>query len=486
MRWTAIAAILLGCAASFQNANASAYSTPDLDGQRTIVLKISDLRSAYLHRAGIVRYDNANLSPDGVRQQLRRHFDVVLGLLLVSTPQSIETALARLEAAGGRVWSESERADHRRQLLAMRYVQLQRLAAYRDRGLFPQNEGHANHAVPIFVDRHDTACAVGQLMLWSGWDDAVKTIRTADNLVYLPDAAHSSIEAWAITSGITIEEAALIQPGYPPPLSQTQLSDLLQANAHINDHGLRFENFTFAEAAYADLVGACSPGSTNSHLCNPSLAASLASIPLLFTSIQNPNAPNAQTIGVRADIGKYSPPPSGTGFTPVGTNWLFLGARVTQVGDATLNASAQEGNVQFVSVSFDVSTIDPNQAINKVTEGNADFIGGLQYICCFGGDDDDGNYYLQTLIKDGSNTLATLNENRQDPGTHLDFSRIASAEVAPRQRLHLETTIMLTNQVSLDSFYWDFNVVAVPEPSVLLISVTALVVGCAARVRRRT
>src|SRR4051794_20293871 len=63
------------------------------------VLRISDLRSAYLQRAGVVRYDASNMSPDGLRRQLQRHFDVVLGLLLVSTPRSIETVLARLEAA---------------------------------------------------------------------------------------------------------------------------------------------------------------------------------------------------------------------------------------------------------------------------------------------------------------------------------------------------------------------------------------------------
>jgi len=32
------------------------------------------------------------------------------------------------------------------------------IAAYRDRGQFPLNEGQADHPVPIFVDAHDTAC----------------------------------------------------------------------------------------------------------------------------------------------------------------------------------------------------------------------------------------------------------------------------------------------------------------------------------------
>jgi hypothetical protein len=60
------------------------------------VLRLSDLRSAYLQRAGVVRYDESNRTPAGLRQQLQRHFDVVLNLLRLDTPESIETALGRL------------------------------------------------------------------------------------------------------------------------------------------------------------------------------------------------------------------------------------------------------------------------------------------------------------------------------------------------------------------------------------------------------
>src|SRR4051812_49298377 len=75
-----------------------ALRSPSHD-QPCIVLKISDLRSAYLQRAGVVRYDESNRSPDGLRQQLQRHFDVVLSLLSVATPDSIEIAAVRLEAS---------------------------------------------------------------------------------------------------------------------------------------------------------------------------------------------------------------------------------------------------------------------------------------------------------------------------------------------------------------------------------------------------
>lgn len=179
------------------------------------VLRLNDLRSAYLLRLGLVRYDANPQSSERIRVQLRRHFDVVLGLLLAGTHTSIETALDRLEAASAYSWSPRERDSWRSQLLANRYAQIARLRDYRDRGLFPLNEGQAAQPVPIFVDRNDTACAVGHLMRVSGWRSEVRRIHDANNLVYVTDAAGGLIDVWILKSGLTREEAALIQPGYP-------------------------------------------------------------------------------------------------------------------------------------------------------------------------------------------------------------------------------------------------------------------------------
>jgi hypothetical protein len=180
-----------------------------------VVLKLNDLRSAYLLRLGSVRYDANAQSSESVRDQLRRHFDVVLELLLAGTSPSIETALYRLEAASANSWSPRERDSWRRQLLVNRYTQIVRLRDYRDRGIFPLNEGQTPQPTPIFVDQHDTACAVGHLMRLSGWRSEVQNIRNANNLVHISDAAGGRIQDWILTSGLTREEAALIQPGYP-------------------------------------------------------------------------------------------------------------------------------------------------------------------------------------------------------------------------------------------------------------------------------
>src|SRR5207244_2840842 len=223
--------------------------------QPCIVLNISDLRSAYLQRAAVVWYDESNRTPDGLRQQLQQHFDVVLSLLSFATPDSIEIAVVRLEAADDHSWSACKRTAWRQKLLAARRVQLQRLAAYRDRGLFPLNEGQSAQPAPIFVDRHGTACAVGHLMRCSGWSDEVDSIQQSNNLVYVPDATQSAVAAWVLTSGLTFEEAALVQPGYPWQLGQFDASAYQPGAPALEKDGLRYSNFKLHARNFSMLGG---------------------------------------------------------------------------------------------------------------------------------------------------------------------------------------------------------------------------------------
>jgi hypothetical protein len=187
------------------------------------------------------------MSPRDFQKQLRRHFDVVIGLLLASTPSSVEIALDRLEATGEQSWTDSQRATRRTQLINSRFLQLRRLAAYRDRGQFPLNEGHSTQPVPIFVDAHGTACAVGQLMRWSRREEDVATIHRVSNLVYVSDLSDGPINAWVAKSGLTIEEAALIQPTYGSIYVRPSIPDDAEKplspnwTAVIDD--VRFSNF---------------------------------------------------------------------------------------------------------------------------------------------------------------------------------------------------------------------------------------------------
>jgi hypothetical protein len=226
----------------------AAYERERFFQPRSIVLRASDLRSAYLVRAGKAKYDSGDLSSTGIQGQLRRHFDTVLALLIAGTPESIATALDRLEAASGQHWSAATRRQYSALLIKSRLAQIARLAAYRNRGLFPVNEGANSSTTPIFVDDRDTACAVGHLMRLDGWLRDVEKIQQEDNLVYVTDIVAGPVARWVLTSGITIEEAALIQPAYswfprdPAPIPDDAI-DPIQTDWAGTFDDLRFSNF---------------------------------------------------------------------------------------------------------------------------------------------------------------------------------------------------------------------------------------------------
>jgi hypothetical protein len=246
VRDVAFALLLVGMSVHGAKASLNSYgSHPRGDtGERVEELRTSALRSAYLIRAGIVRYDARDMSPQGVQRQLKRHFDVVIALLIAGTPEHVELALDRLEVSLQKSWTAAERDAWRRQLLDSRRLQIARLVAYRNHGQFPLNEGHASGAIPIFVDAHDTACAVGHLMRQSGLGREVGGIREASNLIYVPDAEDGPLVAWTLTSGITLEEAALIQPAYGPVLlpKPGHAVEVLGGDASFVFEHLRYSN----------------------------------------------------------------------------------------------------------------------------------------------------------------------------------------------------------------------------------------------------
>jgi hypothetical protein len=95
------------------------------------------------------------------------------------------------------------------------------LDEYRERGVFPHNHVVEGRRVPVFVDPHGTPCAVGYLLLRSGEHDLVEEIVRTDNLVRVPQLRDDPrVASWLARRGITLEEAAWIQPQYgpePPP-----------------------------------------------------------------------------------------------------------------------------------------------------------------------------------------------------------------------------------------------------------------------------
>jgi hypothetical protein len=431
--------------------------------RQVVVLKLSDLRSAYLLREGVVHYDSADMTPDGIRRQLQRHFNTVLGLLTLATPRSIETALDRLEAVSGTPWTSEERAAWRQRLLANRFTQMQRLAAYRDRGLFPQNEGQADHPVPIFVDRHDTACAVGHLLRLSGAQDTVTAVEKDNNLVYVPDAGDSAITRWVLGSGLTLEETALIQPSYGF-IAPYLVSDYGPGGATLTNNGLKYENFHVERHNYLPVssnlfhtyLTACGNG--------PSCG--------LFTET-SPPPPTFAKLGFNAGLGTlfgfY-----GDQFDPVGTHWLTMGGELDTIGPPpTIEARGIEGiadlfgGVQQILISFDISTTQPNKFINLIAEHSFPTYGGLH--SAYPPPNGPGQFEFSTFADASGGNLGSVNaqEDAGNSSPPLFGTVIASSGIAKSSHVTVTTSIWLYNAEAVNGYVLGFQMA--PEPGTIVL-----------------
>ncbi len=101
--------------------------------------------------------------------------------------------------------------------LAKRKHLLNILEQYWKAGQFPINDKHASRQ-PYFVDANQTSCAVAHLMLEDGQTALVQKITTENNYAYIDELIkhYPSISSWATANGFTMQELALIQPGYAP------------------------------------------------------------------------------------------------------------------------------------------------------------------------------------------------------------------------------------------------------------------------------
>lgn len=90
---------------------------------------------------------------------------------------------------------------------------LRLLNAYWLGGEFPVNRDYPGRALPHFIDANGIACAVGQLMIDTGYEALAARIAATDNLVRLP-VVDAEVAAWAERFGLTMPECKEIQPTY--------------------------------------------------------------------------------------------------------------------------------------------------------------------------------------------------------------------------------------------------------------------------------
>jgi hypothetical protein len=109
-----------------------------------------------------------------------------------------------------------------------RLALLDSLAAYRVRGTFPQNLDFPERLIPYFIDAAGVPCAMGQLIIASGHTALAHDVRATMNNAYIAEiaAADPRLAAWSIAHGITLDEAARVQPAYGGPYNLANIAGM--------------------------------------------------------------------------------------------------------------------------------------------------------------------------------------------------------------------------------------------------------------------
>lgn len=91
---------------------------------------------------------------------------------------------------------------------------LDRLHDYWTAGVFPRNDDFPGERVPYFIDDDGVVCAVGHLVVESGFVEVAREIQRTENNARLLAMNHPALPTWIAASGLTAEECATIQPSY--------------------------------------------------------------------------------------------------------------------------------------------------------------------------------------------------------------------------------------------------------------------------------
>lgn len=108
---------------------------------------------------------------------------------------------------------------------------LDELAVYSSNAVYPVND-YLRYKNPVFIDRKNTHCAVGYLMMVSGHDDLARAIDREQKFAFVHEIKVKGVKEWADEFGFTIDELAWIQPGYPPAFTAVDLSNGLNGTVH--------------------------------------------------------------------------------------------------------------------------------------------------------------------------------------------------------------------------------------------------------------
>ena len=396
------------------------------------------LRSAYL---GPDRWD-ADLTATGINRQLKDHFRKVLAVLESQCEASLTSAASQAGANATGV----ERATLVRTLRENREKQIARLREYMATGTFPLNEGQGERAVPIFVDRNGTHCAVGYLMHRDGWDAEVAEIVQSNNLVYIPEIRGGVFLDWVAQSGLTREEAALIQPAYAPPEFQVTLEEMQTTMPTLTREGYTVSGLTVDEYSY--------DGSTQ---LGPWITGRLFGYDLGSPSIVPYRAP--ADFGIHLNSGIFESSDYGVQWQNELDSWMFLGSREVDMGQPMPSGSAYENDAIMFRIGYSIeSNGQPFNEFALTSNGNFNF----NYL--FDATDPSAELQVQTRLYSGTSPVSgnynLIGEIEMQAG--LDdgiLNDIRTLEIEETQ-LYVETFAMAYKGASFTSLFHEFGVAA--------------------------
>ncbi|HEX6962855.1 MAG TPA: hypothetical protein VF175_13380, partial [Lacipirellula sp.] len=374
------------------------------------------------------------------------------GILAENTSESLEIALDRLEQRRGEQWSAEERLTWWKRLAAERMVNVLRLRRYAHRGVFPINEHASDRAVPVFVDNYDTACAVGHLMRESGWGGEVAAIQAENNLVYVTDVTGGPVAAWVAGSGLTQEEAALIQPAYPldPAFFDTTVGEL--NGGSISRNGVRYENFLVA-------------GDSDTERYPSRLPPEILLILIRGESSHDFELESQAKLSAKTGF-SFGPGE----IDPQYHDWLLLQVPVIQ---------ASHGEIGFLRYTYDVIAEKPGTMIS-----GASLYDPFGYLFNrldnpLGG----ASLLIETQIREygappGSPAIAEM--KLASEGDWMLFGE-DDQRFSPREKVTVQTSALLINGAQLEGLIHSFHVI--PEPSAAALGMIGLI-GTAFRTRR--
>lgn len=128
-----------------------------------------------------------------------------------------DRVMAHLEYAEYRI-RQATPDDCPPEIAARRFELLDHLRDYRMAGAFPLNYERADRR-PCFIDSVGRICAVGYLVEQTAGRELAEKINEEYKYAYVMEMQAPEIESWMNTTGLKVEEFAMIQPYYGPAIS---------------------------------------------------------------------------------------------------------------------------------------------------------------------------------------------------------------------------------------------------------------------------